>query len=620
MKRKIKRIIALLILLLIFSANIEAEFEYQQRLDDLANEHHIRIIHGAFIPSEYIEQRYSFEYGYHSQNQERLALISQHLEAVLEKYPRRFLSRGNFQGIVLVQNLAKENGRNQNFAIDREKNYLYIDLDLGNPDLSESFVSTITHHQLFTTIVYANYQRYNLGEWNRLNIAGFNYGDSYPGAGKGFIDWPSAMRFEDDMADVFVHLIIADKYEEIRETLASDQILLNKFAYLNNFITSIDSRFETTFASEYRLVQEEREIVEDSTIGEVDDTRREVVEVEAYNPELSNWLEFRLAERGNTLSLGAVIVSSKGIHHIGAAGLRSAGESYQVEYDDPWHLGSLTKAMTATLAGRYVDKGVISFDSSINQVLGNSISEINPSYRNVTLRNLLSNHGGVPRDVRRMSYDSNLSTKENRHIWVEETLKEAPSYTPGREYNYSNAGFIIAGRMLEEVGGDSWENLMREELFRPLGMNNSGFGPPGSADEIDAPRGHRFSDGEFRPQFRDSPPALGPAGTVYTTLEDYGRFLVDQMRGAMGNDGILRAETYREIFTNYGSNYGLGWGVGIYGQSVSFGHTGSNNMWYATSQGSTQDDLAILVVTNSANSEAQSTVREIKRMLDDRIY
>jgi len=224
------------------------------------------------MPSEYIQQRYYLEYGYHSQNKERLALISERLEAVLEKYPRRFLSSGNIRGIVLVQNLAKESGRNQNFAIDREKNYLYIDLDLGNPDLSESFVSTIIHHQLFTAIVYANYEKYNLGEWNRLNIAGFNYGDPYPGAGKGFIDWPSAMSIEDDMADIFVHLVIDDKYQEIRETLASDRMLLNKFVYLNNFINRIDPRFETTFGSEYRVRQPERELVEES--------EREFVEIE----------------------------------------------------------------------------------------------------------------------------------------------------------------------------------------------------------------------------------------------------------------------------------------------------------------------------------------------------
>ena len=325
----------------------------------------------------------------------------------------------------------------------------------------------------------------------------------------------------------------------------------------------------------------------------------------AYNPELTQLLAEKIEDREDVLSLGAVIVSSEGVEQIGATGLRAAGEQEKIHHGDPWHLGSLTKAMTATLAGVYVDQGLISFDSTIEEVLGSSINNIHSGYRDATLRQLLAHRSGVASNVPSMSTDSNKTVSENRHVWVEETLQREPEYTPGTERNYSNAGFIVAGKMLEEVAGDSWENLMKEEVFAPLEMEDSGFGVPGSRDEIDTPRGHNYSDGEFRVRFSDNPAPLGPAGTVYTSLRDYGNFLVDQTAGVKGEGKLLKQETYLEIFAS-----DLGW----FGSHRNFNHAGSNTMWYALTRGSS-DSVSVMVVTNSGNSAASSLVNDVSSLL-----
>ena len=66
-----------------------------------------------------------------------------------------------------------------------------------------------------------------------------------------------------------------------------------------------------------------------------------------------------------------------------------------------------------------------------------------------------------------------------------------PAAQAETEFLYSNAGYVIAGAMLEQVTGESWEELIRTEVFEPLGMTRAGFGAPGSADAVDQPRGHR---------------------------------------------------------------------------------------------------------------------------------
>jgi len=71
-------------------------------------------------------------------------------------------------------------------------------------------------------------------------------------------------------------------------------------------------------------------------------------------------------------------------------------------------------------------------------------------------------------------------------------LAEKPKYPPGQKYAYSNVGYTIAGAMAEKVAGDTWEDLMKREVFEPLKITEAGFGPPRSTDKtLEQPRGHR---------------------------------------------------------------------------------------------------------------------------------
>ena len=71
-------------------------------------------------------------------------------------------------------------------------------------------------------------------------------------------------------------------------------------------------------------------------------------------------------------------------------------------------------------------------------------------------------------------------------------LSRPPALNPGVRYEYSNVGYIIAGAVAERCTGKSWEELLRSEVFTPLGMTTAGFGPPGEAGArpADQPRAH----------------------------------------------------------------------------------------------------------------------------------
>ena len=98
-------------------------------------------------------------------------------------------------------------------------------------------------------------------------------------------------------------------------------------------------------------------------------------------------------------AIAAAVVKDGTIIASGVAGVRVHGTSIAATIDDRFHLGSDTKAMTATLAGMLVEKGKLKWTSTIGEVLGADVPGINPKLAAVTLEQLLSHTSGIPSDT-----------------------------------------------------------------------------------------------------------------------------------------------------------------------------------------------------------------------------
>jgi CubicO group peptidase (beta-lactamase class C family) len=189
---------------------------------------------------------------------------------------------------------------------------------------------------------------------------------------------------------------------------------------------------------------------------------------------------------------------------------------------------------------------------------------------------------------------------------VREVLVRPPSGLVGR-FQYSNAGYAIAGHMAERAAGQPWEQLIRARLFDPLQMTSAGFGAPGSVEAIDQPRGHRADGGAVQPgREADNPGLMGPAGNVHATVDDWASFIGFHLRGAAGDTELLKATTFARLHEPQGnqqpgdSAYAMGWGVTSrpWAGGVALTHKGSNTMWFATTWLSPSRGFAVLVVCN----------------------
>lgn len=340
--------------------------------------------------------------------------------------------------------------------------------------------------------------------------------------------------------------------------------------------------------------------------------------------DLGRLLEPIRADRGLP-ALAAIVLSGDRIIAQGAVGTRQTGSAEAVTLRDKFHLGSDTKAMTATMIARLVERGQLKWDTTVGEVFG-SVESMDAAWRNVTLAQLLTHRAGAPHDLEAGGLGAQLRQRrgtpsEQRLQLVRGVVSRPPVNPPGTTYLYSNAGFAIAGAMAEVVTGQPWETLMQDELFGPLEISTAGFGAPGTPGALDQPVGHT-ADGQAVPAGprADNPPAIGPAGTVHMSLPDWARFIALHLRGDPANPQrqarLLKPESFAWLHaaaTGPGEKYAAGWlvterawarGAGAGDHGLALNHAGSNTMWFCVTWLAPERDFAVLIACNRGGDAA----------------
>jgi CubicO group peptidase (beta-lactamase class C family) len=266
-------------------------------------------------------------------------------------------------------------------------------------------------------------------------------------------------------------------------------------------------------------------------------------------------------------------------------GERQIGTGVAVSESDQWHLGSITKSMTATLVARLVEAGAVHWDDTVGETLRDVAPQMNDAYRPVTFRHLLSHRAGLQGNIPVSDFGKFsreiADARDERKAFVRLALSMTPQGPMTSTYEYSNNGYVVVGAMLEARLGKSWEELIQAQLFGPLTLGSAGFGAPGRVGAIDQPVGHAVVPGTGLKPFpvggriTDNVAALGPAGRVHMNLQDLLRYL-SAHRDATD---YLKRDTWRILHTPpFGGGYALGWEVRKDGM---LSHGGSNTLWYA---------------------------------------
>jgi CubicO group peptidase (beta-lactamase class C family) len=311
--------------------------------------------------------------------------------------------------------------------------------------------------------------------------------------------------------------------------------------------------------------------------------------------------------------VAAAVVHKGEIVALGVAGVRTRGRPEKITLADRFHIGSDTKAMTAMLCGILVDEGKLKWEQTLGETFPDVRDSMHSQYRTVTLEQLLTNRSGAPGDLEKGPLWGRLwryrgTPTAARRLLLEEFTAKPPAAPPGEKFIYSNAGFTMAGHMAEQVTGRSWEDLMREKIFRPLGMTTAGFGPPGTRSRNDQPRGHDADGSPVEPgPAADNPVAIGPAGIAHCSIGDWAKFAAVNLPSAKTK--LVKPETLQKLHTPVPgeTKYAMGWIVADdqpWAGGPALTHAGSNTMWLAVAWLAPNKDLAILVACNQDHDQA----------------
>jgi CubicO group peptidase (beta-lactamase class C family) len=315
-------------------------------------------------------------------------------------------------------------------------------------------------------------------------------------------------------------------------------------------------------------------------------------------------------------ALAGAIVTSKGLSAVGAVGVRKYGTNTPVTINDQFHLGSDTKAMTATMLATLVEEGKLSWATTIERVFPELAPKMNGAYRKVTLEQLLAHRAGLSEESwahgKTFQDMHNLpgTPREQRAAYLAMILSERPDSEPGSKFLYSNRSYAVAGAMAERVTDEPWEELMQKRVFQPLGMQSCGFGSMGTPGQVDQPWQHRLVLDEGHRAIApgplaDNPPVIGPGGTVHCSIVDWGKFVTAHLRGEKGKAGILKPDTFKRLHSPpFGGEYGFGWFLAArpWAGGPALNHSGSNLQNFAVVWMAPAKDFAVLVTTNQGDA------------------
>jgi len=219
--------------------------------------------------------------------------------------------------------------------------------------------------------------------------------------------------------------------------------------------------------------------------------------------------------------------------------------------DTKFRLGSVTKQFTAMLIMQQVQKGTISLDAPVIRYLP---LYPRPQGEKVTIRHLLMHTSGIA------NYTDGITEQETREKLSTDQLvskfADKPlAFEPGSKFSYCNSGYVLLGAILEAVTGKPYEDLIQENIFRPLGMKNSGYDHQETILEKRA-SGYEMAASRINAPFVDMSNPYA-AGALYSTVEDL--YIWDR---ALYSDTLLSEPNRKVYFTPGLSNYAFGWVVG----------------------------------------------------------
>ena len=279
--------------------------------------------------------------------------------------------------------------------------------------------------------------------------------------------------------------------------------------------------------------------------------------------------------------------------------------------DSLFQIGSITKVWTATLVMKLVDEGVIDLDEPVIKYLPEFKVADPEVTKTVTVRHLLAHSSGIDGDL---FIDTGRGDDcVEKYVAACADLKQ--NHPLGATMSYCNSGYIVLGRLIEVLRGKSWDAVLREQLFAPLGLTSAGTLPEEALL-------HRAATGHIKLPGQDIQVApvwgifrnAGPAGLIHATAREALAFAQLHLADGVAPDGtrVISAESAQAMRApqiavpdthTLGSHWGLGWILMTWGGREVYGHDGGTIGQSAFMRIVPDAGVAVCLLTNGGHTQ-----------------
>ncbi|HMQ47404.1 MAG TPA: serine hydrolase [Saprospiraceae bacterium] len=292
-------------------------------------------------------------------------------------------------------------------------------------------------------------------------------------------------------------------------------------------------------------------------------------------------------------------------------GVLEAGKPEKVDANTLFMIGSNTKAFTGTLLAMLAEEGKCQLDDRVDAWLPEFDMKDDWVEQQVTLSDLVCHRLGMETFQGDFTYwTSNLSQREVLAHFGRFT----PKYDFRTQWGYCNAGFLIAGLCMEPISGQTWDALIEERLFQPLGMDRSIALSANLSKATNAAKPHTLVEGQLQHLPIPMIDNLAPAGSISSSINDMSHWVMAHLNGGRYQDkqvipeGAIQATRTplsiigrsQHPFNNSHYNlYGMGWVLEDYEGREIVSHTGGVNGFVTSVTLVPEEELGIIVLTNT---------------------
>ena len=298
------------------------------------------------------------------------------------------------------------------------------------------------------------------------------------------------------------------------------------------------------------------------------------------------------AHHANNQFNGSVLVLQKGkIIFESGYGYRDAEAKKKNNTNTIFQVGSVTKQFTALVMLKLEEEGKLELTDLLSKYY-----PAFPGADSITMHHLLSHSSGVPNYTDDEKFMQDEITRPVDELRMFALFRKGLDFIPGSKFKYSNSGYYILGSVIQKVTGQSYEQVIREMIFQPLGMDRSGFD---FAHLTDSNKAIGYSwiddDEQIRERLVDSSVSFS-AGSIYSTLGDLLKW-----HDALMKNKILSRHSLEKAFTVYKEGFGYGWVMdSVYNKKIVY-HNGSI-LGFTSNIYRVESDNTIIIILNNINN------------------